>query len=322
MVNIKTKLDHEPMMMREVLCEVLKDLADRNEKIVVLDSDLAASSGITPFAKAHPGRFINCGIAEANMAGVSAGLSAVGMVPFAHSFGCFASRKTCDQVFLSGCYAKLNLRIIGTDPGVLASYNGGTHMPFEDMSVLRGLAGITLVEPSDSVMLKALINDLADLYGVYYIRLQRKNAFGIYQEGTKFEIGRGMTLREGKDVTLIASGIMVAQALIAADLLQDQGLSARVVDLFTWKPADKDMIVSCAKETGAIVTCENHNIFGGLGSAVCEVLAQHTPVPVEMVGIHDEFGQVGSEDYLRGRYRLNAVDIAAAAIRANGRRSN
>jgi transketolase len=268
-----------------------------------------------PFKKKFPDRFINCGIAEANMVGVAAGLSSVGFIPFAHSFGCFASRRVCDQIFMSGAYAKLNIRIVGTDPGVTAAYNGGTHMPFEDMAVLRSIPTITLLEPTDSVQLNALLPQLVAGYGVYYIRLMRKNAVSIFSEGSEFTIGRGVILRGGSDVTLIASGIMVAEALKAAALLGEQGLSARVVNLFTWKPVDAALIGTCALETGAIVTCENHNIIGGLGSAVSEVVGETHPVPMERVGVHDEFGEVGSEDYLRGRFRLNAIDIAAAAVR-------
>ncbi len=315
-VIIKETLKAEETMMRDTYCRVLSELAGKNENIVALDADLMSSSGMKPFMKAYPDRFINCGIAEANMVGVAAGLSAMGFVPFAHTFGTFATRRVCDQIFMSAAYAKLNVRIVGTDPGVCAAYNGGTHMPLEDMAVLRAIPEMILVEPTDSVMLENLLPQIAADRGVYYIRMNRKNAVGVYEPGSAFTVGKGVVLIDGSDVTLFCSGIMVAEALEAAKLLSEQSVSARVVNLFTWKPMDTELVVSCAEQTGAAVTCENHNVVGGLGSAVAEVLVKNRPVPVEMIGVQDEFGEVGPEDYLRGRFNLNAVDIAAAALRA------
>ena len=208
------------------------------------------------------------------------------------------------------------MRIVGSDPGVTAAYNGGTHMPFEDMAVLRGIPEITLLEPCDPVCLADLTRQLADMYGVYYIRMARKGSTAVYAPGSTFEIGKGNILRPGVDVTIIASGIMVAEALKAAESLAAEGVSARVVDMFTWKPVDRELIARCAEETGAIVTAENHNIFGGLGSAVAEAAVQTVPVPIEMVGTDDRFGQVGTEAFLRGEYRLTAEHVADAALRA------
>ena len=319
-VIIKDHLEKEPHMMRETLCNTLMALAEVDERIVALDADLMSSSGMKPFRQKYPDRFINCGVAEANMVGVAAGLSATGKIPFAHSFGTFASRRVCDQLFMSAAYAKLNVRLIGTDPGVTAAYNGGTHMPLEDMAVLRALPEVTLIEPVDSVQLEALLPQLVDQYGVFYIRLMRKNAVSVFAPGSMFTIGEGVTLRDGRDVTLVASGILVAEAFKAAKLLDDKGISARVVNLFTWKPLDTKLVEACARETGAIVTCENHNIIGGLGGAVCEAVCESYPVPVERVGVQDEFGEVGPEDYLRARFHLNDVDIVAAAERAIARK--
>lgn len=299
--------------MREAYCEIMMSLAASNKNIVALDADLISSSGMKKFFEAYPDRAFQCGIAEANMIGVAAGLSLVGKIPFAHTFGPFASRRVCDQIFISAAYAKLNVRIIGSDPGVTAAYNGGTHMPFEDMGVLRSIPQITLIEPTDPVMLTDIVRQLTDLYGVYYIRMVRKNAIGIYEEGSIFEIGKGNQLRNGTDVTIVASGIMVAEALKAAEILADAGVSARVVDMFTWKPMDVELVAKCAEETGAIVTAENHNIFGGLGAAVSEACVKTVPVPIEMVGIKDQFGQVGTEDYLRKAYNLTAEAIVDAA---------
>ena len=302
--------------MRDAYCGTLMELAKDDPRIVVLDADLVSSSGMKPFFRAFPDRAIQCGIAEANMIGVAAGLSLTGKVPFCHSFGPFASRRVCDQIYISAAYARLNVRIVGSDPGVTAAYNGGTHMPFEDMAVLRGIPEITLLEPCDPVCLADLTKQLADVYGVYYIRMARKGSTAVYVPGSTFEIGKGNVLRPGVDVTIIASGIMVAEALKAAESLAAEGVSARVVDMFTWKPMDRELVARCAEETGAIVTAENHNVYGGLGSAVAEAAAQTVPVPIEMVGTDDRFGQVGTEGFLRGEYRLTAERVVQAALRA------
>ncbi|NLO48617.1 MAG: transketolase family protein [Clostridiales bacterium] len=316
MFKVKTKLEKSDVLMRDKYCQTLMALAGDNEKIVVLDADLVSSSGMKPFFKAFPDRAVQCGIAEANMIGIAAGLSLTGKIPFAHSFGTFASRRVCDQIYVSAAYAKLNVRIIGSDPGVTAAYNGGTHMPFEDMAVLRGIPEITLIEPADPVALGDIIRQLCDVYGVYYIRMARKSVISVYQDGSSFEIGKGNVLRNGGDVTIIASGIMVAEALTAAYMLEAQGVSARVVDMFTWKPIDQTLIAKCAEDTGAIVTAENHNTFGGLGGAVSEAVVKTVPVPVEMVGTLDRFGQVGTESFLRQEYHLTAEAITEAAKRA------
>ncbi len=321
MITVKKTFEKEPHMLRETYCSTLMELAAKDDRIMALDADLMSSSGMKPFKNAYPDRFVNVGIAEANMVGVAAGLSATGKIPFAHSFGTFATRRVCDQIFMSVAYAKLNVRIVGTDPGVCAAFNGGTHMPLEDMAVLRAIPEMILVEPTDTVQLKDLLPKIANQHGAYYIRLLRKNAVAVYEEGSTFEIGKGAILREGTDVTLVCSGIMVPEALAAAKLLEEQGKSVKVVNMFTWKPIDAELLERCAAETGAIVTCENHNVVGGLGGAVAEVLVKTKPVPVEMIGVQDIFGEVGPEDYLRGRFHLMPVDIAAAALRAIERKA-
>jgi len=320
MFTINEKFEKSPRMMREIYCDTLMELAKGNENIVVLDADLISSSGMKPFFKEYPDRAIQCGVAEANMIGVAAGLSAMGKVPFAHSFGCFATRRVCDQIMISASYAQQNVRIVGSDPGVTAAYNGGTHMPFEDMGVLRSIPGITLIEATDTVLLADIVRQLAGLYGVYYLRMARKNVAEIYREGSTFEIGKGNVLAEGRDITIIASGIMVSMALGAVEVLKSEGISAGVVDMFTWKPVDTVLVEKCAKMTGAIVTAENHNVIGGLGSAVAEAAVQSCPVPIEMVGIKDRFGQVGTEDFLREEYNLTTAEIVAAAKRAFARK--
>ena len=306
--------------MRDVFCEKMIELAQENENIVVLDADLISSSGMKPFFTKFPDRAIQCGIAEANMIGIAAGLSAVGKIPFAHSFGCFASRRACDQIMISAAYARQNVRVIGSDPGITAAYNGGTHMPFEDMGVLRSIPAINLIEPTDTVMLADMLAQLVELYGVYYIRMVRKNTTAVYKDGSTFDIGSGNVLLDGDDATIIASGIMVGEALKASMMLRTEKISARVVDMFTWKPIDSKLIETCVRDTGALVTAENHNIIGGLGSAVAEITAKTIPAPIDMVGIMDRFGQVGTEDYLREAYSLSAADIASAVKRVIARK--
>jgi len=304
MNNIK-----EDVAMRDVYCQTLIELAKKNDQIVVLDADLMSSMGMLPFLEAFPERTFNCGVQEANMIGVAAGLSATGKIPYAHTFGPFATRRCYDQVFLSGAYTKSNIRIIGSDPGVTAAYNGGTHMPFEDLGIMRNIPEMTIIIPTDSIMLKNIIKQVAELFGMFYIRLLRKNVIKIYEADQLFEIGKAIKLKEGTDVTIIANGIMVAEALNAAHMLEEKGISTRVLDMFTLKPIDKEEIIVCAKETGAIVTAENHNIINGLGSAVAEVLVENIPIPMERIGVKDMFGEVGPVDYLKERFELTSSDI-------------
>lgn len=320
MYTVKSVFEKEAREMRAVYCQTLQELARENDRIAVLDADLVGSSGMKAFFNEFPDRAINCGIQENNMVGVAAGMSAAGMIPFAHSFGPFASRRCVDQIFISCAYAKLNVRIIGSDPGVTAAYNGGTHMPFEDMGTLMSIPQITLLEPADTVQLQWMIRELEKAYGVFYIRLLRKNAVGIFEEGSTFEMGKMARLREGKDVAIVASGIMTAEALKAAAALESEGISAAVLNAFTWKPMDDETLAEYAKSCGCVVTAENHNIIGGLGSAVANSLSRSCPGPVEMVGVNDEFGEVGTEDFLRKRFDLTADHIVRAAKAAIARK--
>jgi transketolase len=304
----------EEVMMRDVYCRTLIDLAENDSRIVVLDADLMKSMGMIPFQQAFPERTFNCGVQEANMIGIAAGLSATGKVPYAHSFGTFATRRCFDQIFLSAAYAKLNVRIIGSDPGITAAFNGGTHMPMEDMGIMRNVPEMTVIEPVDSIMFADIVKQLADLYGVFYVRLLRRNAIQIYEEGSTFTIGKAITLKEGCDVTIMATGLLVSESLKAAELLANQGINARVVNVFTIKPLDREMVLQCAEETGCIVTAENHNIIGGLGSAVAEVLVEDCPVPMGRIGCRDRFGEVGPVEYLKDIFGMTAQHIAAKAI--------
>lgn len=299
--------------MRQTLAGALVERAKTDDRIVVIEADLMSCHATKVFKQEFPERFVNVGIAEQNMIGIAAGMSTMGKIPFAYSFGPFATRRCYDQIFISVAYARQNVKIVGTDPGVLAEYNGGTHMPFEDMALMRAIPHMVCFEPVDATMLEKAVDQIVDYQGAVYIRLQRKKAEKVFDDTLNFELGKAIKIRDGKDVTLIASGIMVARAIEAAELLKEDGISARVVNIHTWKPIDKDAIIKCAKETGAIVTCENHNVCNGLSSAVAEVVCQNSPVPMRLVGVKDEFGQVGKNAYLSEQYHITTQDIVEAA---------
>jgi transketolase len=308
--------------MRAVYCETLIKLAEKDPRIVVVEADLMRASGTMPFKAAYPERGIDVGVAEANMVGVSAGLSAAGKIPFAATFGCFASRRVFDQFFISANYARLNVKLTGTDPGVTAAYNGGTHMPFEDMGMMRLIPGLCILEPSDPVSLEKLVQACAAHEGCTYMRLHRKPMPEIYAKEEKFSIGKGKILRDGKDVAIIALGaLMVNEALKAVKQLEEQGISAALIDILSVKPLDKELVLEYAAKTGRIVTAENHQCIGGLGSAVAELTACERPTSIAMVGVHDEFGEVGTQDWLQQRFRLTADEIAKKALEIMGRRS-
>jgi len=309
MVTVRKQHDMDTVEMRVAYCDTLIEAAQSDPRIVSLNCDMSSSCGTVPFAKAFPERSFNFGIQEACACSAAAGMSATGLIPFFHSFAVFSSRRIYDQIFISCAYAGLNVKIIGCDSGVAATYNGGTHMAFDDVGLLRGIPNITIIEPSDAVMMKSLVRQMANTYGLFYMRTARKTVERIYEDGSEFEIGKAAVLREGKDVTIIASGMTVIEALKAADMLAQQNIQARVVDMFTIKPIDAVCIQDCAAKTGAIVTVENHNIIGGLGSAVAEVLADSIPVPLERAGVNEEFGEVGQQDYLKERFGMTSAAI-------------
>ncbi len=312
-IRISNTFPIEAKAMRDVYCEVMMELAQNNRDIIVMDADLMNSIGMVPFAKQFPEQTLNCGIQEANMVGVAAGLSSMGKIPYLHTFGTFATRRVADQIFVSCAFAKANVRIIGSDPGVTAAFNGGTHMPFEDIGIMRTIPGVTIIEPTDSVMLADIVRQLSRAEGVFYIRLSRKNAVKVFEDSSTFEIGKAVKVLEGTDVTIMANGIMVAEAVQAAQLLKSEGISAAVLNPFTIKPIDVPSVIDAARSTGAVVTAENHNIIGGLGSAVAEILCEYAPVPMKRVGVEDSFGEVGSVEYLKERFGLTAQNIAAQA---------
>lgn len=319
-INVVKEFAPEKQAMRDAYCEAMMSLAEKDKNIIALDADLMGAMGMKPFQAKFPEQTVDCGIQEANMIGVACGLAAAGKIPFAHTFGPFATRRACDQVFMSGVYAKSNVKIIGSDPGITAQLNGGTHMPFEDMGIMRGMPTMTVLEPTDITMLKWMIPEIAYREGMFYVRLVRKDCVKVYEDGSTFEWGRSIQLKDGKDVTIISSGYCVSESVKAAKLLEKEGISARVINMYCWKPMDEEAVLQAAADTGAIVTAENHNVINGLGSAVAEVLVKHTPVPVEMIGSQDEFGEVGYIDYLSERFRMNAPYIAEAAKKAISRK--
>ena len=293
----------------------MEEIANADADVVYLDADLMSSWGTAGFWKRNPKQAYNVGIAEANMIGIAAGLSAGGKKPYVHTFGPFASRRCYDQLFLSIAYAGNSARIFGTDPGVVAAYNGGTHMPFEEFALMRAIPGATVIEISDGAMLKAMMWQTKDREGLTYIRTGRKNYPAVYSADHKFTIGKGEVVREGTDATIIACGLMVGEALAAAKTLAKQGKNIQVIDMFTVKPIDKGLVLKAAKETGIVVTAENHNVIGGLGDAVADVLIQSDiACKMRKIGVDDRFGQVGTQDFLQKEYGLTAEKITETLL--------
>ncbi len=306
--------------LKQVFPKVMEELLNQDERVVYLDADLMNSIGMGGFDKTYPGRAVDMGVQEANMVGVAAGMSAEGKIPYIHSFAPFVSRRVYDQVFLSVAYAGNNVRIIGSDPGVTAAYNGGTHMPFEDIALYRAIPGAVIFDICDAVQLEQALRMTKDRYGLTYIRTPRKQMKTVYGENSRFEIGKGCVLADGEDAVIIASGIMTAEALEASGRLKDLGISAAVIDPVTIKPLDEPLIISYAGKTKAVVTAENANVNGGLGDAVASVLSVNEPVILRKVGIQDEFGEVGTEEYLRERYRLTPEEIVKQVMEAVGKK--
>lgn len=300
-------------LCKNVLGQEIPRLAEQDPDLVYLDADLMSCIGMLSWAKQHPDRAINCGIAEANMVGVAAGLASAGFHPIVHTFGPFASRRCFDQVFLSAGYAKNDITVIGTDPGVIATMNGGTHMPFEDVALYSTIPGSTIIDVTDPAMLQSVLGQCVKRPGVKYIRVGRKKYARVYADGTELPIGKAVTLKEGRDLVIFAAGIMVHEAMQAAKKLEQEGISAAVVDCFTIKPLDRETVVRWAKETGAVVVAENHNRYGGLCASVAQTLAEEAPVPCEFVAVEDRFGQVGPQDYLQEAYGLTADHVAEQA---------
>lgn len=303
----------ETRWLRETYVDLLLEYAQKDPRIVLVEADLAKAAGTNRFQQQFPDRVVNVGIAEASMISTAAGMAAMGKLPFTHTFTAFSSRRVCDQVTLSVVYAGLKVVIMGSDPGVTAELNGGTHMSMEDMAIMRNIPGMLIYEPVDSAQLRLAFPQILAHDGPVYIRLLRRAATQIFDENSPFQLGKGVVLREGKDVSIFATGIMTAEAVEAADLLQAEGIDAEVINIHTLKPLDRELVLASAAKTGAVVTAENHSILNALGSAVAEVLAEDCPAPLTRVGVKDHFGEVGLTPFLQEKYGLTARDIVKAA---------
>ena len=317
---------YESKEMRAVMADWLKEKMAEDEKLVVIDADLARANGTLGLRKEFPDRALDVGIAESNMASVAAGLSSYGFKPFIFTFCPFATRRICDQVTISIVYAKQNVKIVGTDPGIAAAFNGGTHMTLEDIGVMRSIPGMVIYEPADGAQLAKALPQIYNYDKPVYIRLFRKVPAKTYfdRDDYEFNLFQADIMREGKDVTLFASGVEVKEAMDAADILAKEGFSAEVINIHTIKPLDTLTVITSVRKTGCAVSCENHNIIGGLGSAVAQALSQDYPVPLEYIGMKDCFSEVGKTDYLVKKYGMDAESIVNAAkksMRKKGRRS-
>lgn len=296
--------------LRDCVVETLQELMKDDDKITALEADLGGASGFTKIKKTNPERFIQCGIAEANMMGVAAGLSLTGFKPFTHTFAPFATRRVFDQLFLSGAYAGNTINVYGSDPGFSVASNGGTHTAWEDVALIREIPGAVICDPADDVQMEWIIKEFLKMEGIHYVRSNRKAVRNVYKKGSSFKIGQGNILKEGKDILIIAAGQLVSEALDCAEELEKEGYSVEVIDMFTIKSLDEKLLIKEAKGKSKIVTIENHSIYGGLGSAVSEVIAENgISVPVKRIGVKEKFGQVGTAEFLQEEFGLTAKQI-------------
>ena len=302
-------MKQENIATRQSYGEALVKLGEENEEVVVLDADLSSATKTNLFAKQFPERFKNVGIAEQNLMGIGAGLAAYGKIPFVSTFAVFAAGRAYDQIRNSICYPKLNVKICATHSGITVGEDGATHQMLEDLSLMRTLPNMQVFSPSDDIQTKWVIQEIAKEKGPTYVRLARLETPVIYEKDQTFEIGKGVQHGEGTDATIFATGVTVAEALKAKEELEKEGFQIRVVDMFTIKPIDREIIVKCAKETKRLITIEDHSIIGGLGSSVCEVLAEEYPCYVERMGIQDRFGKSGKAQQLLKYFKIDSTAI-------------
>jgi transketolase len=300
--------------VREAFGRTLVEIAHRDERIVVLDADLASSTKVTYFQKEFPQRFFQVGIAEQNMTGIAAGLALMGRIPFTSTFAVFASRRACDQVAMLVAHPRLPVKIIGAYSGILSGNNGATHQAVEDVAIMRAIPNMVVVDPADAVEMSQAVEAIVEYEGPAYLRLSRDEWPIVVPPGYSFELGKAVLLRPGQTVTLVCSGAMASLCLKAADVLEARGVSAEVLHMPTIKPLDVDSLISTAKKTKCVVTVENHSIIGGLGGAVTEALSEYCPVPVKRVGLQDTYGECGSNDELLEKYGLSVTHISTAAL--------
>lgn len=302
------------MEFRQVLVNQLRELMKKDESICILDADLAKPIGTYNLYKEFSNRCFNVGIAEANMVGVAAGLSACNLKPNVFSFAPFVTRRVLDQIMISVCYAKQNVKIWGTDPGITAEVNGGTHMSFEDIGCLRSIPTLTIFDVVDDVQLEQAIEQIENYDGTMYIRMPRKTRPTVYNKDYKFKLFKADVLNEGKDITIIASGTLVYEGQLAVEELKQHGINAELISANFIKPLDKDTILKSIKKTNKVITCENHNVIGGLHSSICELCCKEYPVRIEAIGVQDQFGQVGKYQELLEAYNMTYKDIVNKAI--------
>jgi transketolase len=303
------------MATREAFGRALVELGRQNRNVVAVDADLSKSTFTHPFAKEFPGRFFSCGIAEANMVGVAAGLAAAGKIPFAASFASFAVNKGFEQMRVLGAYPNVNMKIVGTHCGISIGEDGPSQMAVEDLALACALPGFTVLSPADEVSMAALVRAAAAHFGPVYIRAGRLKVPVVYESDREFEIGKAVELVDGKDVTILATGLMVAEAIRAQERLASEGISARVVDIHTIKPLDRAAIARAAAQTGAIVVAEEHLADSGLGVRVAQVVAETHPCPMEFVGVQDTYAESASPEQLLEKYGLMSSDVIAAVHR-------
>ena len=294
---------------REAYGKALVKLGKINDDVVVLDADLSKSTKTNDFLKAYPNRFFNMGIAEQNLVGAACGFATAGKIPFASTFAMFATGRAFEVIRNSACYPKLNVKICATHAGITVGEDGGSHQSVEDISLMRSIPNMTVLVPADGVEAEKMIFAAAEFNGPMYVRLGRSAVPTLFNEDYNFEIGKGVVLKEGNDATIIACGMMVNEAILAADMLKEENINVRVINMSTIKPIDTELIIKAAKETKAIVTAEEHSIIGGLGSAVSEVVCENHPVVVKKVGMNDCFGESGTPNELLAKYGLTAKDI-------------
>ncbi len=303
------------MEMRAVYAECLAKLMENDKRVVVLDADLAKASGTRALYERFPEQMFDCGVAEQDMASIAAGLSSYGFKPWIETFTPFATRRICDQVAISISYAKRNVKVVGTDPGIAAELNGGTHMSVEDIGVLRSIPGMVIFEPVDDVQLRAAMPVLDAYDGPVYVRLFRKQLPTVFGEGYQFDLFKADVLKEGKDLSIFVSGMLTNDVLEAEKLLAAEGIDAEIINVHTIKPIDAETVVASARKTGTVLTVENHNVIGGLHSAVLEALSEEK-IPAVAVGVKDRFGEVGKMPYLREILGMTKADIVSAATKA------
>jgi transketolase len=317
----KTKFELKPgPATREAFGRALVELGRENKDVVVVDADLSKSTMTTYFAKEFPDRFFSMGIAEANMVGVGAGLAMSGKIPFVASFSVFAVNKGFEQLRVCAAYGRSNLKVVGTHSGISIGEDGPSQMSVEEIGLACSLAGFVVIAPADEASTKALVRAAAAYDGPVFIRTGRPKAPAIYNGDQKFEIGKAIEVVEGKDVTIVANGLLVGQAILAAETLEGEGISARVLDMHTVKPLDRDAIARAAGETRAIVVAEEHLVDGGLGVRVAQAVAETNPCPMEFVGIHDRYAESGQPEELLEKYGLVARDVASAARKVLSRK--